>query len=99
MGNCWISPISVWELGKLKQRGRVELPDDYRGWLADAQRRFPCHEAPLNAEIALASVEIDLQSDDPADRFLAATATVFDLELATVDRKMVAANWLPTLSG
>ncbi len=64
----------------------------------DAQRRFPCREAALNAEVALASLEIDLKTDDPADRFLAATAIVFDLQLATVDRRMIAADWLPTLS-
>ncbi len=97
--DCWLSPISVWELGKLRERKRIQVPDDFRGWLAEGRKRFPCHEAPINSEVALASLELDLATPDPADRFLAATARVFDLELATVDRELVAAEWLPTLSG
>lgn len=64
----------------------------------EAHARFPCREAPLNSEIARLSLEVDLATDDPADRFLAATATVFELELATVDRGLIAADWLPTVS-
>ena len=98
LDDCWVSPVSAWELGKLRERQRVDLPDDFRGWLADAKRAFPWREAPLNEEIAVASLELDLPSADPADRFLSATALVFDLELVTVDRMLLEAASMPTFS-
>lgn len=43
-------------------------------------------DAPLTREIALRSREVGLAHNDPADRFLAATAAVYDLVLMTADR-------------
>lgn len=94
---CWLSPISVRELGLLAQRNRVEI-DNLRTWLTAAQRVLPLREATLNLEIALRSTELDFPHRDPADHFLAATALVFDLTLLTVDEKLTSAAWLPTLS-
>lgn len=97
-GDCWLSPVSVWELGKLAERGRVEIAGDYRDWVVEAGRAFPLREATLNNEIALTSLELELPTRDPADRFLAATALVFELELVTLDRELLEAEWLPTRS-
>ncbi len=94
---CWLSPISIRELGLLAERRRVEI-DDMRAWLTAAQRVLPLREAPINLEIALRSTELDLPHRDPADHFLAATALVFELTLVTVDEKLTSAAWLPTLS-
>jgi PIN domain nuclease of toxin-antitoxin system len=60
-------------------------------------KNFPLHLADLNTE-ALSSLDLELPHRNPADRFLAATALVFDLTLATVDRRLVEANWLSTQS-
>jgi len=46
----------------------------------------------------MASLELDLQHRDPADRFLAATALVYGLTLATIDDRLVSADWLPSRS-
>ena len=70
-----------------------------REWLETARRRLPLCEAGLNTEIAVTSLEVDLEHRDPADRFLAATTLVFDLELLTVDGRLTRAEWLPTLAG
>lgn len=93
----WLSPISVWELGLLERRGRVELEGTLRSWLEAARRRVPLHEAPLTVEVALLGHELDLRHRDPADRFLAATALVYGLTLITADEQLKAADWLPTL--
>lgn len=42
--------------------------------------------------------KLNLPHDDPADRFLAATAMLYELTLVTVDQNLVAADWLPTLT-
>jgi len=98
-GSVWLSPISVWELGMLAARGRVEIEGEYRAWVTRALERLPVEEAPLTFEVALKSQEVELAHRDPADRFLAATALVYDLTLATVDKRLVRPRWLPTLSG
>lgn len=98
MEACWLSPISVWELGMLAARGRVHLHTNLRQWVARAYAQFPLKEAPLNHEVALTSHEIALPHRDPADHFLAATTLVYDLTLMTVDGRLMQAAWLPTRS-
>lgn len=98
LSELWLSPISVWELGMLEQRGRVRLSGGFRAWVEEAIRRFPLEEAPLNREVALVSREVELPHRDPADHFLAATALVYGLTLLTVDERLTGARWLPTRS-
>jgi PIN domain nuclease of toxin-antitoxin system len=97
-GRLWISPISLWELGILEQRGRVRLDGGFRAWTQAAHQRFPLQEASLTREVAVRSCELDLPHRDPADRFLAATALVHELTLMTVDERLRHAQWLPTRS-
>lgn len=77
-------------------RGRVEIDGDYDDWLERAQLLFPLREAPLNHHVATTSLKLELPQKDPADRFLAATAKVFDLVLLTVDRQLVEAEGVRT---
>jgi PIN domain nuclease of toxin-antitoxin system len=93
----WLSPISVWETLVLAEKGKLRLEPDALRWVRDAQSRFPVLEASLNTEIAIKSREITLEYQDPADRFLAATALVFDLRLMTEDRRLSRVKWLPTV--
>jgi PIN domain nuclease of toxin-antitoxin system len=93
----WISPISVWELLMLAERARVKLDDEPRRWVADALARTPAQEAVLTSEIAVRSREIMLAHRDPADRFLVATALVYDLTLVTADDVIIDAKPCPVL--
>jgi len=97
-GEVWLSPISVWELGMLDQRGRIRLDGGLRKWSEEAQRRFPLHEAGLTREVAIVSLDLALPHRDPADRFLAATSLVHELTLLTVDDRLTSAAWLRTRS-
>lgn len=54
--------------------------------------------AALNYAIAILSRQIDLPHQDPADRFLAATAIYYDLILATVDANLTGSSALQTIS-
>lgn len=93
----WISPISVWELLILAERGRIKLDDEPRRWVADALARTPAQEAVLSFEVAVRSREVMPAHPDPADRFLVATALVYDLTLVTADDVLVDAKACPVL--
>ena len=84
----WLSPISLWETLLLVERGRVELDAEPHAWIREARNVAPVIEAPLTFEVAHASRIIKLPHDDPADRFIAASAKVYDLELVTADRQL-----------
>ena len=84
----WLSPISIWETLMLAERRRVVLQPDAERWVRACLERLPLREAPLNAEVAMASRALRIPSDDPADRFLAATARVYELTLVTADSRL-----------
>jgi PIN domain nuclease of toxin-antitoxin system len=85
----WLSPISVWETCMLSDRGRLELDRPPRKWIREAIASSGIGEAPLNHEVALQSREVDVKQDDPADRFIAATASVYQLTLLTADQRLL----------
>jgi len=58
----------------------------------------PVREAPLTLEVALTTPGIRLAHRDPADRFLVATAVVFDLTLVTADRRLLEQSQAPVLA-
>ncbi len=94
----WLSPISVWELSVLLRRGRVRLEHGFHEWVETALDRAPLREAPVTNDVAMATHDIDLPHRDPADMFLVATATVFDLTLVTGDERLIAAKGIATLA-
>src|ERR671930_2002448 len=82
-----LSPISAWETLVLARKGRLVLTPSPSEWVLDALRRSALTAAPLPHPIALRSEALEgFASDDPADRFLVATALEHDLVLVTADR-------------
>jgi len=94
----WLSPISIWEAIILAEKNRISLQPDINTWLDLSLKKLETLEAPLNHDIAILSRQIELPHQDPADRFIAATAIYYDLHLATVDTNLVGLSWLRTLS-
>ena len=84
-----LSSISVWEALLLAERGRVTLDPDPRRWLRDALSVGPIVEAPVTVDVAVVSRTIDVEHQDPADRFIAATAKVYGLRLVTADARLL----------
>lgn len=86
----WLSPVSVWEACILAERGRLSLEAGATtsAWIQQMIAAIPRREAPLTHEIAIASRTLTLPHQDPADRFLAATARVLDLTLVTADERL-----------
>jgi PIN domain nuclease of toxin-antitoxin system len=93
----WLSPISVWELLVLAERGRVRLDAEPRHWVREALERSRVNEALLGNEVAIQSREVALPHQDPADRLIVATALVHELTLVTADEALLEAQPCPLL--
>lgn len=93
----WLSPISVWEVGLLQRRGRIDLGRPFGAWVEEALAKLHVRHAVFTHEVAVVEHRLDLHRD-PADRLLAATAVVYDLTLLTVDPLLTSRDWLPTRS-
>ena len=94
----WLSPISLWELVLLESKGRIVLNDEVGDWVAKALRAQPLIEAPVTHEVALETRRAGIQHQDPADRFLVATAKVFGLTLVTADERLIEAGGIKVLA-
>ena len=94
----WLSPIVIWEVLVLANKGRVILDPNPEAWIWRVLRSVPFHEAPLTSEVAILSHTIALPHHDPVDRFLAATALVYGLTLVTADARLLQAPQIPTLA-
>ena len=84
-----LSPVTVWEALLLAEKGRVDLAPDPWSWIRMALANRTMREFPLTHEVALRSRSVRLPHDDPADRFIAATAMVHGLTLVTADRTLL----------
>jgi PIN domain nuclease of toxin-antitoxin system len=96
----WLSPISIWEFLLLAERGRVRVQEGTAPaeWVEAALARAPMHDAALTREVAVRSRSVRLDQDDPADRFLAATADVYELTLVTADERLLRGKGFRTLA-
>ena len=94
----WLSPISVWEAMLLSERGRLSVPAPAGDWIREMVSAMPRREAPVTHEVAILSRELKLAHQDPADRFLAATARAFDLTLVTADERLLGSTCFATMA-
>ena len=85
----WLSPITVCEILILAETGRLTLQPDALSWIRTTLRDVGPTEAPLTSEVAMRSRSVGVDHRDPADRFLAATAEVYDLTLVTADANLL----------
>ena len=92
----WLSPISTWEALMLHRKGRITFSGDAAAVLESSAAQLL--EAPLTHEIVIAAEQLALAHNDPADRFLAATAKVLGMTLATSDKMLLSLREISTLS-
>jgi PIN domain nuclease of toxin-antitoxin system len=92
----WLSPVSTWEVLLLQAKGRIQLNGNVREWVTKATANM--REAPLTHEIVAAAQELPFARQDPADRFLAATAAVLGLTLVTADHRLLGLGAIATLA-
>jgi PIN domain nuclease of toxin-antitoxin system len=94
-----VSAISCWEVAKLVEYGRLELPTDLSSWLNLALKESGVSLIPLTPRIAAESTRLpgDFHRD-PADQIIVATARIHDLPLATCDEKIRAYPYIQLLT-
>src|ERR1700692_4786388 len=85
-----VSAISVWEIGTLSAKGRIQLSIPLRDWVTKALDGPGIHLATLDAIAAAESTLLPGHArGDPADRFLIATARTRGIALATRDKDII----------
>lgn len=94
----WLSPMSVWETLVLARKKRIVLQATPEQWVRRALRDLPIREAPMSHEVAIRSELLRLGHQDPADRFIVATALVYDLTLVTSDKRLLRSRQVPVLA-
>lgn len=90
-GEVAVSAISFWECALLAEKGRIVLPLAVEGWRAGLLGAGLL-ELALDGRIALAAAGFTDLHRDPADRFIAASASVRGATLVTADEKLLAWN-------
>lgn len=85
-----ISAIVLWEIEKLRQKGRIAIGLDDQT-LARVIERI--HIWPISPEICLTLRKLDFESD-PADELIAATSLVHNVPLLTRDARIRASKML-----
>jgi PIN domain nuclease of toxin-antitoxin system len=93
----WLSPLSLWEVQTLCQKNRLMLNPNPQAWIANTLDAAPMREAPITYQVAQETARIQLPQRDPVDRFLVATARVFDLTLVTADENLLKARQVAVL--
>lgn len=84
----WVSPVTPWEALMLAERGRLRLSATGPDWVRRILDEGPFEEAPLTWEIALRSRRLEVETRDPADRFLLSTAIENGFTFVTADARL-----------
>lgn len=81
-----ISSISVWEVALKVRRAKLVIKPPIEEYVAGLSRLDRLDIEPVDVATWLASVGLDWQHRDPADRVIVATAMHHDCPLVTSDR-------------
>jgi PIN domain nuclease of toxin-antitoxin system len=86
-----VSAISCWEVAKLVECGRLNLPCPVAAWLQQALAYPGVQLIELSPTICVESTQLPgTFHRDPADQIIVATARVLDAPVATLDAKLLA---------
>jgi PIN domain nuclease of toxin-antitoxin system len=84
-----LSAISVWEVGKLVSKQRLQLDRELENWIAEALSLPGMHLVPLSPEIDCQSCALPPPfHDDPGDQIIVATARSLGATLLTADERI-----------
>ena len=80
--------IAFWEVGLLQTRRRLQLPSPVRAW-REPVLAAGAIELPLDGAVAVRALDLAGLHDDPADRFIVATALAHEAMLMTADERLL----------
>ena len=93
-----VSIISCWEVAKLVECKRLDLPMPVEEWLEKALRYPGIRLLNLTPQIAVESTQLPGSFHrDPADQLIVATARLHRCPLATADRKILDYDGVKTM--
>ncbi len=97
-GIIGISAITIWEIAKLVEYKRLELPCPLGEWFHEALSYPAIRLIALTPEIAIESTKLpgDFHRD-PADQIIVATARLHSAPLITSDRKILQYSYVKTV--
>jgi PIN domain nuclease of toxin-antitoxin system len=85
-----VSAISAWEIAKLVEYNRLELPCPLQEWFYEALSYPGVRLIELTPEIAIESTKLPGEFHrDPADQIIVATARLYDYSLIISDSKIL----------
>jgi len=91
-----VSCISLVEIARLANHGRIHLTPDVETIVSEIERRFVV--LSITGNIALQAFELPISyPNDPVDRILGATALVEDIPLLTADAQIRKSRSVPTI--
>jgi PIN domain nuclease of toxin-antitoxin system len=95
-----VSAISCWEVAKLVELRRLELPCQLDQWFEFALNYPGVRLLELTPEVAIESCRLPgTFHRDPADQMIVATARIHACSLVTSDSKMLSYPFVPTILG
>jgi PIN domain nuclease of toxin-antitoxin system len=93
----FVSAISIWEIAKLVETGKLELMRSLDECLSEIEANALIEVLPLTARIAAESVRLGVNAPrDPADQLIMATARCHGLVLLTDDERIAASKLVRT---
>ncbi len=85
-----ISAISLWEIAKIVQLGRLSLPVPLADWFLIALAYPGVTLLPFTPQIAIESTQLPgTFHKDPSDQIIVATARIYNVPLMTYDGKIL----------
>lgn len=97
-GELIMSDISLWEIGMILSKQRIEIFDDHKIFMKNILVVRNYLVKSINIDIALTSNKfMQIIKSDPADSIIAATAHHLNATLITADQKIIDSNVVKTL--
>ena len=81
----YVSPISLWEIARKVQKGKLQLPLEPAEWFTRVREQHNLTLLPLSEAVMFKAVTLPEIHKDPADRFIIATALLNNLDVVTTD--------------
>ena len=82
------SSISIWEIAIRVKKNKLEIPLSVEEYTARLMKVDRLDFLAVDVPSWLASVALDWENRDPADRVIVATSTLHDCSLITSDRQI-----------
>ena len=81
----YVSAVTAWEIAVKASKGKIQLPFSPREWFNAVVKLYDIDVLKLSADEMLKSTELPWLHNDPADRFIIATALKNNFTVVTAD--------------